>query len=151
MRLCKATLDQLEILLFVHDRAAACLPVALISKHLELPAPISNKLVTRLTRAKLLRARRGPGGGVLLARPAASMPLGSTIRRLEKLNRKDALLADGGTRIERYLSGALNEFLGMLDGFTLADLTDGWPRRAKLDRRARERVASPRLARSPPL
>ena len=79
------------------------------------------------------------------------MPLGTTIRRLEKLNRKDALQADGGTRIERYLSGARNEFLAMLDGFTLADLTKGWPKRAKLERRARERVASPRLVRSPPL
>jgi FeS assembly SUF system regulator len=48
-----------------------------------LPAPTVQKLVSRLTAARLLRSSRGIGGGLKLARPAASITLADIVEAVE--------------------------------------------------------------------
>ena len=48
-----------------------------------LPAPTVQKLVSLLSRAGLLRAVRGAGGGLQLARPAAAITLADIVEAVE--------------------------------------------------------------------
>ena len=48
-----------------------------------LPAPTVQKLVSLLSRAGLLRATRGSGGGLKLARPAAAISLADIVEAVE--------------------------------------------------------------------
>lgn len=48
-----------------------------------LPAPTVQKLVSLLSRAGLLRATRGAGGGLQLARPAAAITLADIVEAVE--------------------------------------------------------------------
>jgi FeS assembly SUF system regulator len=48
-----------------------------------IPVPTAQKLVSLLARAGLLRALRGSGGGVKLARPAASISLADIIEAVD--------------------------------------------------------------------
>jgi len=48
-----------------------------------LPAPTVQKLVSLLSRASLLRATRGAGGGLQLARPAAAITLADIVEAVE--------------------------------------------------------------------
>ena len=48
-----------------------------------LPAPTVQKLVSLLSRAGLLRATRGSGGGLQLARPAAAISLADIVEAVE--------------------------------------------------------------------
>jgi Rrf2 family protein len=125
MQFAKATLDQLDILAFVHERGDPCVSVARIAEHLEIPLPFSMKLVSRLTAADLLCAKRGPGGGVMLARPAKSIFLGTTIRQLDRRNSLHSILMDdvAARPSKIFVTKALNSFLELLDEFSLADLS----------------------------
>jgi Rrf2 family protein len=125
MHIAKATLDQLDILAFVHVRGDPCVSVASISEHLGIPMPFSMKLVSRLTAADLLRAKRGPGGGVMLARPATSIFLGTTIKQLDNRNSMHSILMDdmAARPSKVFVTKALNSFLKLLDEFSLADLS----------------------------
>jgi Rrf2 family protein len=48
-----------------------------------LPAPTVQKLVSKLTAARLLRSVRGAHGGLMLARPAAAISLADIIEAVE--------------------------------------------------------------------
>ena len=48
-----------------------------------LPVPTVQKLVSKLSAARLLRASRGAGGGLMLARPAAAISLAEVIEAVE--------------------------------------------------------------------
>jgi FeS assembly SUF system regulator len=48
-----------------------------------LPAPTVQKLVSKLSAAGLLRATRGAGGGLQLARPAAAITLADIVEAVE--------------------------------------------------------------------
>ncbi len=48
-----------------------------------LPAPTVQKVVSQLSRAGLLRATRGAGGGLKLARPAAAITLADIVEAVE--------------------------------------------------------------------
>ncbi|MCB2050533.1 MAG: Rrf2 family transcriptional regulator, partial [Novosphingobium sp.] len=61
------------------DRVSA----AQLAAETNLPAPTVQKLVSLLTRAGLLRATRGAGGGLQLARPAAAISLADIVEAVE--------------------------------------------------------------------
>jgi DNA-binding IscR family transcriptional regulator len=131
MRLTKATYDQLDILTCVYENSPACMPVSAICEQLNLSNSIGLKLVNRLVHAKLLRAKRGPGGGTVLARPASKIGIGVTIRQLEAMNAVGDRDLDGGNRADRaskFVGEALSCFLELLDNFTLEDLAGGHAR-----------------------
>lgn len=54
-----------------------------LASETSLPTPTVQKLVSRLTRAGLLRSVRGVGGGLQLARPAAAITLADIIEAVE--------------------------------------------------------------------
>lgn len=54
-----------------------------LAEQTRLPAPTVQKVVSKLTRAGLLRAVRGAGGGLRLARPAAAITLADIVEAVE--------------------------------------------------------------------
>lgn len=84
------------------------------------------KVAQALVAAGFAVSHRGRSGGIALARPAADITVGEVVRTLEKGMR----LADCATcalRADCALSGVLAEaleaFLGVLDRYTLADVS----------------------------
>jgi Rrf2 family transcriptional regulator, nitric oxide-sensitive transcriptional repressor len=88
------------------------------------------KVAQTLVSLELVDARRGRGGGLSLARPAAEINLGAVVRALEPtgsfvecFDRKtnDCAIA-GVCGLQGALNLALGDFLKRLDGYSLADL-----------------------------
>lgn len=87
------------------------------------------KIVNDLSRRGYLDTVRGRGGGIRLRRPPGEINLGEVVRQTEEtLDVIGCLARRGYCRIERVcvLRGVLHDatqaFLGVLDGYTLADL-----------------------------
>jgi Rrf2 family nitric oxide-sensitive transcriptional repressor len=87
------------------------------------------KVVSLLTRMDYLDARRGPGGGIALARPASEICLADVIIDMEDdLNMVECFCADGECiiapvcELKCVLDQALTAFLDTLRNYTLADL-----------------------------
>ncbi len=94
-----------------------------------LPVPTVQKLVSKLSAAGLLRATRGSGGGLQLARPAAAITLADIVEAVEGPIALTAC-SDGGDcavdhdcRVKPHWP-LINEALrGALAGITLVQLT----------------------------
>jgi len=54
-----------------------------IAERQEIPEPYLNQILALLRKAGLVESRRGPGGGHLLARPAAEITLAELVSALE--------------------------------------------------------------------
>lgn len=89
------------------------------------------KVVHCLGRAGWLANSRGKGGGLRLAKPPASIGIGAVVRQAEGEiaaadcfggARGDCAIA-GVCRLRGVLSEAVAAFIGVLDRYTLADLT----------------------------
>jgi Rrf2 family nitric oxide-sensitive transcriptional repressor len=89
-----------------------------------------NKVVQTLAQGGFVQSMRGRGGGIRLARPAKEINLGAVVRTTED-NFNVVECFDSGTNTCRVASvcglrGPLEEavaaFLGVLDGYSLADL-----------------------------
>lgn len=106
-----------------HSTAALAAEFGLSRHHLA-------KIVQELTRAGILRTRRGGGGGAMLARPAETITLGEIVRLLESGQPLVACLGggahdctiDGRCRLKSRLRRAEDAFLAELDRSTLADI-----------------------------
>ena len=126
MRLTKATLDQVQILVLVARLKADIVSVSDFAEQLALTKPNALKLVTRLVRTGVLSAKRGPGGGVKLTRPASQILLGHVVSQLESLNAKDHPQEDrkflSQDRLADYLDSAFAAFIELLNQHTLVDL-----------------------------
>lgn len=95
-----------------------------------LPAPTVQKLVSKLSSAGLLRAMRGAGGGLMLARPAAAITLADIVEAVEgpialtacvESGRNDCALESNCCVRPHW--GVVNEALrGALQGVKLSDL-----------------------------
>lgn len=98
-----------------------------------IPVPTAQKLVSLLTRAGLLRSARGAGGGIRLARPAASISLADIVEAVEGPIAMTACVDHGAhdCGLEACCAvkphwGAVNEAVrGALTGVTLASLSQG--------------------------
>jgi Rrf2 family nitric oxide-sensitive transcriptional repressor len=87
------------------------------------------KVVSSLTRMGYLDARRGPGGGIALARPASEICLADVIIDMEDdLNMVECFCADGECiiapvcELKCVLDQALTAYLDTLREYTLTDL-----------------------------
>jgi Rrf2 family nitric oxide-sensitive transcriptional repressor len=87
------------------------------------------KVVSLLTRMGYLDARRGPGGGIALARPADEICLADVIIDMEDdLNMVECFCADGECiiapvcELKCVLNQALTAYLETLRAYTLTDL-----------------------------
>jgi Rrf2 family nitric oxide-sensitive transcriptional repressor len=87
------------------------------------------KVVSLLTRMGYLDARRGPGGGIALARPANEICLADVIIDMEDdLNMVECFGANGeciiapACELQTVLNQALTAYLDTLRDYTLTDL-----------------------------
>jgi len=87
------------------------------------------KVVSLLTRMGYLDARRGPGGGIALARPPAEIVIADVVRDMEDdLNLVECFCDDGSCvikpicELKSALQKALRAYLNTLEQYTLSDL-----------------------------
>ena len=90
------------------------------------------KLAFELGRAGYIRTVRGRSGGLALGRPAESIVVGDVIRHTEedfalvecfRPERNECAITPG-CRLRSVFANALAAYLSVLDGYTLADLTN---------------------------
>ena len=131
----------LRILLYVGAHPDAPVPASLIANAYGISADHVAKAAKALTRHGLLRATRGLGGGVQLARRPAEIGLGAVVRLFEAGRGPVSCLretTDEGCAITSacLLRGALQRaeraFYRELDAYTLADLLRNRPRLVQL-------------------
>ena len=132
MRLTRFSDIGLRVLIYLARAGADRSPVTVaeIARQFDIPANHLVKVVGHLARSGWVRATRGRNGGLKLAVDAASLRIGNVLRELEG----EAELADcEGTacalRVDCRLRGALAQgmraFYDTMNGFTLAELTEG--------------------------
>ena len=87
------------------------------------------KVVNALTRAGFLTATRGRSGGLKLAKPAHKIVLGDVVRSTETnfdlvecFSTGNQCVITGCCRLPRVLNEALQAFIEVLDGYTLANV-----------------------------
>lgn len=83
------------------------------------------KVVQHLGQAGLLETIRGRGGGLRLGRPAESITIGEIVRSTEQgfdLVDCTGCVVAPACSLPKVLGEATRAFLGVLDGYTLADV-----------------------------
>jgi Rrf2 family nitric oxide-sensitive transcriptional repressor len=93
------------------------------------------KIVMTLSSMGLLETTRGRGGGLRLLKPAGDIVLGDVIRQTETdftlvecFDREhNTCLLDGHCRLKGVFKQAMDAYLKVLDGVTLADLVQPMP------------------------
>lgn len=87
------------------------------------------KVVSQLTRLGYLKAQRGPGGGIRLARPPSEINLAGVIRDTEEdLSMVECFDTTGSCvigphcKLQQIIELALNAFMNTLHDYTLEDL-----------------------------
>jgi Rrf2 family protein len=64
-----------------------------ISEAMDIPLPYLAKIINRLSRRRLVTARRGPSGGIMLARPASRITVADIVDAMgETLNNPRCIL-----------------------------------------------------------
>ena len=104
---------------------------AMLAAETGVPVPTAQKIVSLLTRAGLLRATRGTGGGIQLARPAAAISLADIVEAIEGPiamaaccddGRHDCAL-EGSCKVQPHWAQVNNAIKGALGGVSLASLS----------------------------
>lgn len=88
------------------------------------------KVAQRLTQSGFVSSVRGRSGGLRLSRPAAEICLGDVVRATEEAfcivecfdPASDTCVVSRACRLRAVLNEATQAFLGVLDGYSLADL-----------------------------
>ena len=133
MRLTGFTDFGLRILMRLAGQPDAMLNTEVVAREFAISRHHLQKVVQDLAASGFVRTRRGAGGGLTLARPAAEIRLGAVVRALE---RDQALVecfrADGGAcrmtpvcQLRGALAEASAAFLAALDRVTLAECAYG--------------------------
>lgn len=126
MRLTRYTDYAMRVLLYLAARPDRLCSIAEVSRSYAVSQNHLMKVVNDLVNAGYLVSARGRFGGIRLARPPEEINVGEVIRHTEE----GFDLVDCGSCVIAPacgLTGALRQalaaFLGVLDGYTLADLT----------------------------
>jgi Rrf2 family nitric oxide-sensitive transcriptional repressor len=130
MKLTRFTDYSLRVLIYLGLRNDGRVTIREISDAYGISRNHLMKVVSLLTRMGYLDARRGPGGGIALARDPGAIVIANVIRDMEDdLNLVECFCADGQCVIKPMcqlkvaLRQALEAYLVTLDRFTLLDLT----------------------------
>lgn len=131
MRLTRFTNYSLRVLIYLGQNTQNRVTITQISESYDISKNHLMKVVSNLTRLKIVSAQRGPGGGIQLNRMPEDISLNDVIRNTEKhlhdtncdtsVDRHDAT-AD--IRLKIYLKSAMQAYLEALGRFTLADVLD---------------------------
>lgn len=88
------------------------------------------KVVQFLSTHKILKAQRGRGGGLSLARPAEEYKIGQLFYLLERTDcvidcDQRSCILKGSCLLKSVLNNAYKDFIQSLDNYTLKDVTTG--------------------------
>jgi Rrf2 family nitric oxide-sensitive transcriptional repressor len=129
MKLTRFTDYSLRVLIYLGLRDESRVTIREISEAYGISRNHLMKVVSLLTRKGYLDARRGPGGGIALARPAQDIVIADVIRDMEDdLNLVECFCSEGQCAIKsvcqlkRVLTEALKAYLVTLEHYTLIDL-----------------------------
>ena len=129
MKLTRFTDYSLRVLIYLGLQNNGRVTIREISESYGISRNHLMKVVSLLTRKGYLDARRGPGGGIALARPAQEIVIARVIQDMEDdLNLVECFCSDGSCTIKPYcelkqvLREALRAYLKVLEGYTLLDL-----------------------------
>lgn len=139
MRLAVFTDFGLRVLMRLADTPGEPLTTAGIADEFRIPYNHLTKVVQDLVRGGFVTTQRGAGGGLRLARPAASITLGEVVRCLEQRHAMvECFRTDGGDclltprcRLRPQLAAANETFLAELDKTSIAACA--YPGRASVD------------------
>lgn len=86
------------------------------------------KIINQLSRDGYVMAIRGKNGGIRLGKPASEIVIGQVVRDLEPLQlvncHSDFCHITPACRLKNALNEAVQSFLAVLDGYTLADMVE---------------------------
>ncbi|WP_034911724.1 nitric oxide-sensing transcriptional repressor NsrR [Erwinia sp. 9145] len=86
------------------------------------------KIINQLSRAGYVAAARGKNGGIKLGKPASEIVIGQVVRDMEPLQlvncHTDFCHITSACRLKKALNEAVQNFLAILDGYTLADMIE---------------------------
>jgi Rrf2 family nitric oxide-sensitive transcriptional repressor len=121
----------LRVLLHVGSNTGRRVTIAEIADRFDISRSHLMKVVNQLVREGILEGQRGKGGGLSLGRAASTIRVGDVVRRMEPglelvecFGTEGRCLLNPACKLKRALSQALDAFLRVLDGYTLADLLD---------------------------
>ena len=129
MKLTRFTDYSLRVLIYLGLKDDGRVTIREISEAYGISRNHLMKVVSLLTRMGYLDARRGPGGGIALARPAEEINVASVVRDMEDDLNLVECFCKGGTciikpvcELKSILSQAPNAYLETLEDYTLTDL-----------------------------
>lgn len=131
MRLTRFTDYSLRVLIYLGLRTDSRVTIREISGAYDISRNHLMKVVSNLARMGYLDARRGPGGGISLARPASEINLADVIRDMEEdLDMVTCFSPDGQCtikpvcRLKDALGRALEAYITTLEEYNLQDLLE---------------------------
>lgn len=129
MKLTRFTDYSLRVLIYLGLKNDGRVTIKEISEAYNISRNHLMKVVSLLTRMGYVDARRGPGGGIALARPAADIVIADVVRDMEDdLNLVECFCEEGSCiikpvcELKSALSQALAAYLQTLERYTLQDL-----------------------------
>jgi Rrf2 family nitric oxide-sensitive transcriptional repressor len=131
MRLTRFTDYSFRVLIYLGQNNQSRVTINQVSEAYDISKNHLMKVVSNLTRLKIVSAQRGPGGGIRLNRKPMDIGLSEVIRNTEKHFHdtdcetpvdKDNETAD--TRLKSFLKSAMQAYLDDLGRFTLADVLE---------------------------
>lgn len=132
MRLTEFTDYGLRALMKLAARPGETVTIRALAAELRLSGHHLTKIMQRLAASGIVETRRGTGGGVRLAKPAARIRLGDTVKALEQPHAIVECFKPGqstctllpGCRLRTRLQRAESAFLVDLNRSTLADISE---------------------------
>jgi Rrf2 family nitric oxide-sensitive transcriptional repressor len=129
MKLTRFTDYSLRVLIYLGLKDDGRVTIKEISDAYNISRNHLMKVVSLLTRMGYVDARRGPGGGIALARSARDIVIADVVRDMEDdLNLVECFCEEGTCAIKpvcelkAVLGQALGAYLKTLEGYTLKDL-----------------------------
>jgi Rrf2 family nitric oxide-sensitive transcriptional repressor len=131
MKLTRFTDYSLRVLIYLGLQDNGRVTIKEISRSYNISRNHLMKVVSMLTRMGYLDARRGPGGGIALARPASEINLADVVTDMEDDLNLVECFCDGGKclitpvcELRSVLNLSLNAYVATLKKYTLADLLE---------------------------
>lgn len=129
MKLTRFTDYSLRVLIYLGLKEDGRVTIREISEAYGISRNHLMKVVSLLTRMGYLDARRGPGGGIALAKPADEIIVANVVRDMEDDMNLVECFCKGGSciikpvcELKSVLSKALAAYLETLENYTLSDL-----------------------------
>jgi Rrf2 family nitric oxide-sensitive transcriptional repressor len=129
MKLTRFTDYSLRVLIYLGLKDDGRVTIREISEAYGISRNHLMKVVSLLTRMGYLDARRGPGGGIALARPTDEIIIADVVRDMEDDLNMVECFCEGGSciikpmcELKSVLTKALTAYLDTLESYTLKDL-----------------------------